>query len=115
MAERLIEAMDEGLLMDTPFLRRAREKGRAEGRVEGRAEGRVEGRMEGRTEGRTEELQKIILDLLSTRLKPTVPQYRRIEGRVEALGDETHLRGLLRTAILAGDVAEFEASLTASG
>ena len=107
MAERLIEAMDEGLLMDTPFLRRSREKGLAQGRAEGRAEGRIEGRIE--------ELRKIILDVLATRLQLTVPQYRRIEGRVEALADETRLRSLLRTAILAGDVAEFEAALAASG
>jgi predicted transposase YdaD len=126
MAERLIEAMDEGLLMDTPFLRRSREKGLAQGRAEGRAEGRTEGRAEGRTEGRAEgrtegraegrieELQKIILDVLATRLKLTVPQYRRIEGRVEALADETRLRSLLRTAILAGDVTEFETALAAN-
>jgi predicted transposase YdaD len=111
MAERLIEAIDEGLLLDTPFLRRAREKGRAEGRSEGRAEGRSEGR----AEGRLEELQKIILDVLATRLKPTVPQYRRIEGRVEALADEPRLRSLLRTAILASDVTEIEAALATSG
>ena len=95
MAERLIEAMDEGLLMDMPFLRKAREKGRAEGRIE--------------------ELQKIILDMLTTRLGLTVPQYRRLEDRIEALTDENRLRSLLQTAILAGDVAEFEASLAASG
>jgi len=94
MAERLIEAMDEGLLMDMPFLRKAREKGRAEGRIE--------------------ELQKIILDMLTTRLGLTVPQYRRLEDRIEALADENRLRSLLQTAILTGDVAEFEASLAAS-
>jgi len=102
MAERMIEAMDEGLLMDTPFLRRSREKGLAQGRAEGRAEGRME------------ELRKIILDVLATRLQLTVPQYRRIEDRVEALADETRLRSLLRTAILAGDVTEFETVLVAS-
>ena len=99
MAERLIEAMDEGLLMDMPFLRKAREKSRAEGRAE----------------GRIEELQKIILDMLTTRLGLTVPQYRRFEDRIEALTDENRLRSLLQTAILAGDVAEFEASLAAVG
>ena len=99
MAERLIEAMDEGLLMDTPFLRRAREKGRAEGRIEGRAEGRLE------------ELRTVILDVLTARLKLTIPQFRRIQGRVEALSDETRLRGVLQTVILANDVAEVEVAL----
>jgi predicted transposase YdaD len=95
MAERLIEAMDEELFMDTPFLRRAREKGR----VEGRAEGRIE------------ELRTIILDVLTTRLTLTIPQYRRIEARVAALSDETRLRGVLQIVILANDVAEVEAAL----
>jgi predicted transposase YdaD len=108
MAERLIEAMDEGLMTDTPFLRRAREKGRAEGRIEGRAEGRIEGRAEGRIEG----LRTIILDVLAARLKLTIPQFRRIQGRVETLSDETRLRGVLQTVILANDVAEVEAALS---
>jgi predicted transposase YdaD len=135
MAERLIEAMDEGLLMDTPFLRRSREKGLAQGLTQGltqglaqgltqglaqglaqgRAEGRAEGLAEGRVAGRLEELKKIILDVLAARLQLTVSQYRGIENAVEALADETRLRSLLRTAILAGDAAEFEAALAASG
>ncbi|MCG8349070.1 MAG: DUF4351 domain-containing protein, partial [Chloroflexales bacterium] len=44
MAEQLIER--EGLLLDTPMMRRLREQGRAEGREEGRAEGREEGKSE---------------------------------------------------------------------
>jgi predicted transposase YdaD len=107
MAERLIEAMDEGLLIDTPFLRRAREKGRAEGRAEGRSEGRSEGRIE----GRIEELRTVILDVLTARLKLTAPQYRRIQARVEALSDEKRLRSLLHIVILANDVTEVEAAL----
>jgi predicted transposase YdaD len=99
----MIETVDDGLLMDTPFLRRVREKGRAEGRVEGRTEGRVKGRIEA--------LQKATLDVLATRLKLTVSEYRRIEAHVEAFTDENRLRSLLQTAILAGDVAEFEAAL----
>jgi len=135
MAERLIEAMDEGLLMDTPFLRRSREKGLVEGLAQGRAQGlvqglsqglsqgltqgrtqgRAEGLAEGRAEGRLGELRKIILDVLAARLQMTVSQYRIIENTVEALADETRLRSLLRTAILAGDAAEFEAALAANG
>lgn len=104
IAERLIEAMDEELFMDTPYLRRAREKGRSEGRSEGR--------IEGRSEGRIEELRRVILDVLTARLTLTIPQYRRIEARVEKLSDETRLRGLLQTVILANDVVEVEAALT---
>lgn len=115
MAERLIEAMDEGLLMDTPFLRRSREKGLAQGLSEGRAQGLAQGLSQGLAQGRVDELKKIILDVLATRLPLTVPQYRGIENAVDALADETRLRSLLRTAILAGDAAEFEAALAASG
>lgn len=99
MAERLMEAMDEGLMMDTPFLRRIREKGRNEGRAEGRNEGRVEA------------MQRNTLDVLATRFKLTVPEYRRFEARVEAFSDENRLRNLLQAAILARDAADFEAAL----
>jgi predicted transposase YdaD len=48
MVEKLID--EEGLLLDTPYLRRIREEGWEEGREEGREEGLQEGRQEGISE-----------------------------------------------------------------
>jgi len=111
MVEQLAEAVSQDLMMDTPFLRRVRERGRTEGRVKGQVEGRVEGRVE--------ELTEIILDVLATRLNLSVRVYRRLERQLSAITDEAtdlavaleQLRALLRTAIQANDVTEFERAL----
>jgi hypothetical protein len=52
MAERLLEAIDQGLLMDTPFLRRIREQERIAALAEGEARGEARGKPGGRPGGR---------------------------------------------------------------
>jgi predicted transposase YdaD len=104
MAERLMEAMDRGLLMDTPFLRRIRTESEARGETRGEAKGRTEGR----TEGRIEELRQIILDVLATRLEPSLAAYRRIEARVAAINEIERLRSLVQAAVSAANTVEFE-------
>jgi len=96
MAERLLEAMDQGLLMDTPFLRRVREKERIAALAEGEARG----------EGRG--LAEAVLDVLISRLNPPALTYRRLERRLTAISDLDRLRELLQVALRATDVAEFE-------
>jgi len=99
MAERLMEAMDQGLLMDTPFLRRIRTESEARGEAKGR------------TEGRIEELRTIILDVLATRLNPSLAAYRRIEARVAAINDIEQLRKLVQAVVSAANATEFEQAL----
>jgi hypothetical protein len=107
MAERLMEAMDQGLLMDTPLLRRIRSESEARGELRGEARGEVRGEVK----GRATELRAIILDLLATRLEPSLAAYRRIEARVAALNDIERLRSLVRVAVSAASAAEFERAL----
>jgi predicted transposase YdaD len=104
VAERLMEAMDRGLLMDTPFLRRIR--------TESEARGETRGEAKGRTEGRIEELRTIILDVLATRLEPSLAAYRRIEARVAAINEIERLRGLVQAAVSAANTVEFERALS---
>ncbi len=106
MAEQLAEAMDRGLMMDTPLLRRIREEGRAAGVEEGRAAGVEEGRAAG-----VEGLLKAILDVIATRLDPSVLVYRGLERRLSTVSDVDRLRSLLQAAIQASDVADFEQAL----
>jgi predicted transposase YdaD len=109
MVERLLEATDQGLMMDTPFLRKVRERSRAEGE----AIGSVQGEARGEARGRVQELQRNILDVLAARVPMPLSQYRRIEEQVEALDDLHRLRDLLQAAALASDVADFERALAA--
>jgi len=95
MTERMIEAMGEGLLVDTPYLRRIREKSRAEGRDEGRVEGRA----------------AAIVDVLAARFDLSLRTYHRLEQQLAAIGDANRLQALLQTAVLTPDVASFEQAL----
>jgi hypothetical protein len=95
MAERLMEAMDQDLLMDTPFLRRIRTESEARGEAKWRAT----------------ELRQIILDILATRLEPSLAAYRRIEARVAAINDIERLRNLVQAVVSAANTAEFERML----
>ena len=107
MTERLLEAIDHGLMMDTPFLRRIREEARVEGRTVGWAEGQTEGRVEGRVEG----LIEAILDVLTTHPDLSVQTYRQLEYQLSTITDPGRLRDLLQAAIRATDVADFERAL----
>jgi hypothetical protein len=99
MAERLIARIERDPWLNTPFLRRLRAEGRAEGRTEGRAEGETRG------------LAEAVLDTLTIRLAPSEPIYHRLETQVTGLTDPARLRELLRVALRATDVAEFEQAL----
>lgn len=107
MTERMIEAMGEGLLTDTPYLRRMREKGRAEGREEGRTEGFGLGRVSGRAEGSME----AVMNVLTTRFDFPTRTYRQLEQRLAAISDMNRLQALLQTAVLTPDFASFERAL----
>ena len=96
MVEKLVEAIDQDLMLDTPFLRHIRE----------------EGRTEGLTEGLTA-LRRSVLDALAERFDPPATHYRRIEAQLEAITGLEQLRALLQAAIRATDVADFERALEA--
>ncbi len=102
-----MEAIDHGLMMDTPFLRRIREEARVEGRTVGWAEGQTEGRVEGRVEG----LIEAILEVLTTHPDLSVQTYRQLEYQLSTITDPGRLRDLLQAAIRATDVADFERAL----
>jgi predicted transposase YdaD len=103
MAERLMEAMDQGLLMDTPFLRRIRERERSAALAEGEVRGEARGEAKG--------LAEAVLDVLISRFNLAAPTYRRLERRLTAIRDLDRLRELLLAALRATDVAEFEQAL----
>jgi predicted transposase YdaD len=92
MAERLVEAMERDLMLDTPFLRRIREEGRAEGLAA---------------------MRQGVLDVLAERFDPPATHYRRIQAQLETITDLEQLRALLQAAIRATDVADFEQALEA--
>jgi len=95
MAEQLIEAMDQDLMLDTPFLRRIREEGRAEGRTEGQAEGQVRGR------------RATILDILLTRFELSHHAVQQFEVRIEQIESLTVLQKLVIEATRVETSEEF--------
>jgi hypothetical protein len=95
MAERMVEAMDHGLLMDTPFLRRIREEGREEGREEAEVA-----------------LRQSILDVVAARFDPPASHYRRIEAHLAQVRDFARLRALLQDAIQVDELADLERELS---
>ena len=111
MAERLLEAMDQGLLMDTPFLRRIREKERSAALAEGEARGEARGEASGEARGEAKGLAEAVLDVLISRLDLTALTYRRLERRLMAINDLDQLRELLLAALRATDAVEFEQAL----
>jgi predicted transposase YdaD len=105
MVERLIEQMDEDLLLDTPFLRRIRQQSLEQGVKQGIEQGIERGVERG--------LRDSILDVLVTRLEISVPAYRRIESQLAQIDDAQHLRQALRAAACAATVEAFESDLSA--
>jgi len=100
MVEKLVEAIERDLMLDTPFLRRIREEGWTEGLDEGRTEGLAA-------------MRQSVLDVLAERFDPPATRYRRIEAQLETTTDLEQLRALLQVAIRATDVADFEQALEA--
>jgi hypothetical protein len=100
MVEKLVEAIERDLMLDTPFLRRIREEGWTEGLDEGRTEGLAA-------------MRQSVLDVLAERFDPPATRYRRTEAQLETTTDLEQLRALLQVAIRATDVADFEQALEA--
>ena len=126
MAEKLLEE-SESLLLDTPYLRRMREKGRAEGREEGiqegvqkgreegiqegvqkgREEGREEGVQKGREEGREEGLRAVreaILEAVVRKFDPSLADYRQLEKGLARLHQPDELQEVLLALFEAEEV-----------
>jgi predicted transposase YdaD len=89
MLEKLIDT--EGLLMDTPFLRRIRTRSREEGREEGRRES--------------------ILDLLVLRFDPSASLFRTIEKLLAPIDNEAELERLFAAAVRSPSVTDFHKTL----
>lgn len=102
MVEKLIE--DEDLLLDTPFLRRLREKALLEGREEGREEGRKEGALSARREA--------ILDALVWRFDPSVAVYREVEKVLDQVTQHAEIERIFAAVIKAETLADFRAQLS---
>ena len=97
----LMEAKDQGLLVDTPFLRRVREKGRAEELAEGQE----------KLAQAVIALRQSVLDTWTLRFNPPVIQFRSVEAQLETINDPERLHALLQAALRAADMAEFEQAL----
>ncbi len=82
MVESLLEE-SETLLLDTPYLRRMREKGREEGIQIGREEGREEG------------LREAILEAVVRRFNPPAADYFELQRRLETIHQPERLQQLL--------------------
>jgi len=74
--------------------------------IEGR-EGEARGEVRGEARG----LAEATLETLAIRLNPTIATYRQLEQQLFTLTDPARLRQLLRAALRANDVAEFEQAL----
>jgi len=85
---------------------------RQEGRQEGWQEGCQEGEQKGRQEGWQLALRENTIEILSARFGEPGAQLRK---QIEAVGDEAHLRSLLREAITVASLAEFAALTRARG
>jgi len=86
MVERLLE--EDGLLLDTPYLRRMR------------AEGALMAR------------RQSVLDVLRLRFDPPVSVYQQLERYLETITDEAQLEKLLAVAVRGESVADFQAAMT---
>ena len=102
MAEKLLEE-SESLLLDTPYLRRMREKGRAEGREEGLQEGVQKGRAEGREEG-LQTVREAILEAVVRKFNPSHVDYRQLEKGLARLHQPDKLQEILLALFEEGDV-----------
>ncbi len=78
--------------------------------IEGR-EGEARGEARGEVRGEVKGLAEAILETLAIRLNPTLAAYRQLEQQLLKLTEPERLRGLLRAALRANDVAEFEQAL----
>jgi hypothetical protein len=85
MVERLLE--EDGLLLDTPYLRRMR------------AEGALMAR------------RQSILDVLRFRFDPPVSVYQQLERYLETITDEAQLEKLLAVAARGESVADFQTAM----
>jgi hypothetical protein len=86
MVERLLE--DDGLRLDTPYLRRMR------------AEGALMAR------------RQSVLDVLRLRFDPPVSVYQQLERYLDTITDEAQLEKLLAVAVRGESVADFQAAMT---
>ena len=103
MVETLLEE-SETLLLDTPYLRRMREKGLAEGRAEGMQIGREEGREEGVQIGREEGIREAILEAVVRRFNPLAADYRQLEQRLNRIHQPEMLQEILLALFDVSDV-----------
>jgi hypothetical protein len=85
MVERLLE--EDGLLLDTPYLRRMR------------AEGALMAR------------RQSVLDVLRLRFDPPVSVYQQLERYLNTITDEAQLEKLLAVAVRGESVADFQATM----
>jgi hypothetical protein len=74
--------------------------------IEGR-EGEARGEVRGEVKG----LAEATLETLAIRFNPTIAAYRQLEQHLLKLTEPERLRALLRVALRASDVAEFERAL----
>jgi hypothetical protein len=97
MVEKLIE--EEGLLMDTPFMRRLRDQSRQQGWSEGRVEG--------------EQLsqRRAILNVIAWRFNSPILAYQQLEHDLAGITDDETLEGILKAAAQAQTFEEFQNSL----
>ncbi len=120
MVESLLEE-SETLLLDTPYLRRMREKGREEGiqigLEKGQQIGLEKGLEKGREEGREEGLREAILEAVVRRFNPPAADYFELQRRLEAIHQPDRLQQLLlamfdvtETAVLLDLTRNFEDS-----
>jgi predicted transposase YdaD len=94
VVQKLID--QEGLGLDTPFMRQLREKGREEGREEGRAQ----------------ELRNVIAKTLATRFALADTEQQEIATTLASVSGVDRLQALFDVALQAPDVAAFRVALT---
>lgn len=96
MIESLVE--QEEFLVDSPYIRRLRERTRREALAE----------------GVHDTLRKGILNVLVWRFDPPVSIYQQIEDSLEPVTDEALLNDLLKSAVQSAELADFQQFLQAA-
>lgn len=119
MTEKLVQKMDRGLLMDTPYLRRVRREAREEALAEASEELAVKRaewsakhqELQANVQKALDLMRDSVLDVLAEQFNPPAVDYRRVAAQLQRVVDLEMLRTLLQDALHAVDFVSFEHNL----
>jgi predicted transposase YdaD len=112
MTEKLVQRMDRGLLMDTPYLRRVRQEAREEVLAEVSEElSAKQHELQTVSQKAQDLMRESVLDVLVEQFNPSVIDYRRVAAQLQKVTALEDLRACLQAALHAADFVAFEQTL----